>query len=451
MSETFERIVNGEIPVDFNWQKDKSPLTPLRRKIQSEPTSRQAGRVQIVAEDLRDGLHGVSEYPFAGQMIEYVGALQKLGIKDMTVGIYPGDGNKIDQTIRDLLGRMRDQYPDVTPIVLTQATEKALKWLGDCKEINPKLNAIVFMGSAPSRMMVEDWSKEFVLGQMKWAVDFAANELGVNVIGATEHTTQTPPDFLRDIIRTQVDSGAKLFCIADTVGIARPQGAARVVSYVRNVLDDMGAKYVSIDWHGHMDTGNGLQNAMAAVAAGANRIHTVARGIGERAGNTPMESVLQNLSTIIREGGGKEPWNMKELTGVLNLYNKLVNVPTPQHGPLADRAFQTTVGIHARAMEKGKKLVQEAIDAGRNDLAEKLEGMVRTVYTAVDPQSIGSENQVGVGPWSGASNVRLAWQRLGGDVTGLNAETTQRILDTAKNCGHELTDAELRGLIDSHV
>ena len=52
---------------------------------------------------------------------------------------------------------------------------------------------------------------------------------------------------------------------------------------------------VGIDWHGHRDRDFAVINTLAALEAGATRLHGAAIGIGERVGNTPMDLLLVNL------------------------------------------------------------------------------------------------------------------------------------------------------------
>jgi len=439
---TLDRILHGDLPLDFNW--NRAGLSPDRLYF-SEPTAQQAQEVVLVSECLRDGLHGIQEQPSLEQRVQYVEELSCLGINYATVGIFPGFGNKNDRTIKELIGEMRDQQPEMIPIVLTQATEDALKWTLDCKQINPKLTSLAFMGTAPSRLLVEGWEKDDIIERLNWLVS-SLSKSGIEVIGATEHTTQTPPEFLKRIITAQVESGANYFCIADTIGTSRPSGASRITVFVREVLHDLGRDDIQIDWHGHRDLGNDLANAMSAIAAGANRVHVVAGGIGERAGNTSMEAVILNLSTIIEEAGGRVPWALPHLAQVFDKYHQITKIPIPEHGPLANRAFTTSLGIHTAAMYKSHENQQRYLD-----LAKPLRKMERTVYSAVDPEQIGRTHQIKISPWSGSSTVLLAAAKMGIDTTTLTAEKIEFVLQTAKGMGRELTDFEFKGLInDNH-
>ncbi len=446
-SDIIEKLKRGELPLDFNWNKDVFKNIPLPSSIPSEPTSDQILKVQLLSEDLRDGLHGISEYPSVYNMLLYVGALYKLCIRRMTVGIYSGEKSKIDRSIRRLLGQMHDFYPDVTPVVLSLTTPESLKWVGKCKEANPKVEALIFMGTAPSRLLVEEWSQKEILEKMAWATNEAIIKYSVNVIGGTEHTPQTPPDFLEKIITAYAKNGAKNFCVADTIGISRPLGTYRIIKYTKSVLKKLNKEDVKVEWHGHRDMGNDLANAMAAVAAGCDIIHTVARGIGERAGNAQLEAILLNFNAILEEENKPNPWNMGELMQVLTMYNSITHIPTPYHGVLSRRAFTTSLGIHTAAMLKAETLAKAASKEGDKDLAKRLERMSRRIYTAVDPKLIGGKHVIHVGPWSGISTVKFAFISLGGNAKHLTNETINHVLFTARKLGRELTQEELSKLL----
>jgi len=443
-----EKLLNGDLPIDFNWNADTHRQVAPPVPFPLEPTTKQVATIEIVSEDLRDGLHGIAQYPTVSGMIEYLSLLYTLGIRNFTVGIYPGNANKIDASIKLVLSKMREKFPKATPIVLTIATKEGVAWIASCKKINSRLNAIIFMGTAPSRLLVEEWKKTYILDRLRWAVKEATKKYHIGVIGATEHTTQTPPEFLRDIIQTVVESGAKYFCIADTIGIARPVGVTRIISFTRRVLDDIGAKDVVIDWHGHDDLGNGQGNAMTAIASGAQRIHTVARGIGERAGNTRMESVLLNCVEILKENRRSIPWNMKMMHTVLSTYDTLTQNPAPMYGPLGKRSFSTSLGIHTAAILKARLLAQSAKRMKQKNLAIKLETMAQKIYSALDPHAVGRKHEIHVGPWSGKSTVQLAYLELGNDPHELTEELIVMVLTTVKQLGRELAKDELIKLLN---
>lgn len=395
---------------DFNWNFDKYKNIPIPTKINLQPTIEQAINVKFRCEALRDGLGLVKIIPSIDLSMNYVDLAYKFGIRYMTVGIFSGFNTKADKYIRTLLKKMYESYPDIIPMVLCLTTKKSIDWLIECKQINPNLEALLFMGSAPSRMIAEGWDKNFVLDSMKYAFKRVANE-GINIVGATEHTTQTPPDYLKEILKVQVDAGGealKSFIIADTIGVANPTGMYRLVSWLKKTFKDLQAPQIKIEYHGHDDLDNATANSMAAISAGAEFIHTVPRGYGERAGNTRLEAVALNLYEILDNTKHELPWNFKVLNDLLVAYDHVVKLPTPKNGIMGINSFKTGYGLHGAAMQKLKEKAREARKNHDTKKANQFEEMYQTVYCAVDPEAVGRKYEIVVGPSTGVRGIQLA-------------------------------------------
>ena len=110
------------------------------------------------------------------------------------------------------------------------------------------------------------------------AITFAVKE-GLEVMYVTEDTTRADPATLRRLYECAIRAGAQRICLADTVGHATPGGASAVVRFAAQVIKDSGAD-VGIDWHGHRDRDLAIINSIAALEAGATRVH--ARGARHR-------------------------------------------------------------------------------------------------------------------------------------------------------------------------
>lgn len=440
LSVALSGIVKGKQPLDFNWNCDKHTSSLIPKISPPEPQVNQLNKVIINDEGLRDGLHGVSDYPTFPAMMRYVRAVHRMKINLMTVGIYSGDG-LISKTTKKLLRGMAKEYPKITPIILSLTTDDSLVWAAECAKINPKTQVLVFMGSSPSRLMVEGWSKNYVLQKLGWAIKRAVQKYKLFVIGATEHTTQTPPDFLRRIITTQIKAGARILCIADTIGICRPIGVFRIVKFFKKVLRSRGAKNILLDWHGHRDLGYSLANTMAAISAGADRVHLTPLGIGERSGNVPLEKFVINANRILIEAGYLPRWDLTNLSSMLDIYAEITNNERPTYGCIGKKAFFTSLGIHTAAILKAEKLAKEAAKKGYPDIAFQLEEMARRVYAGVDPYTIGRKYQIGIGPYSGSSTVKL-WAISKG-LKEPTKKTIKKVLTTAKELRRSLLDKEI--------
>jgi 2-isopropylmalate synthase len=256
------------------------------------------------------------------------------------------------------------------------------------------------------------------------AIAFAVKE-GLPVMYVTEDTTRADPDTLRRLYSAAIRAGAKRVCIADTVGHATPAGAAAVVRFIAGVVEECGGG-VGIDWHGHRDRDFAVINSLAALDAGATRLHGAAIGIGERVGNTPMDTLLINLVLM-----GYLERDLSGLVEYCEYVSEVTGVPIPPNYPVVGRdAFRTATGVHAAAVIKAFR---------KNDTA-----LVDAVYSGVPASMIGREQEIEVGPMSGKSNVVFWLEKRGLPAT---EEVVDRVFAKAKGSTCVLTEAEIRAAI----
>jgi 2-isopropylmalate synthase len=234
---------------------------------------------------------------------------------------------------------------------------------------------------------------------------------------------------LRRLYSTAIRSGAKRVCVADTVGHATPVGAAAVVRFVAQVVEECGGG-IGIDWHGHRDRDFAIINSLAALEAGATRLHGAAIGIGERVGNTPMDTLLVNLVLM-----GYIERDLSALVEYCQLVSDVTGVPIPPNYPVVGRdAFRTATGVHAAAVIKAfRKKETELVDA---------------VYSGVPASMVGREQEIDVGPMSGKSNVVFWLERRGLPVTD---EAVDRIFARAKSSARVLEESEILEELQRHV
>src|SRR6266566_6432080 len=118
----------------------------------------------------------------------------------------------------------------------------------------------------------------------------AAKEAGLYTVFFTIDATRTELNRFLDIVSQVASEGhMDALTMADTVGVCTPDAIYHVV---KRVIDRL-KKPVEI--HCHQDFGLGVANTIAALAAGASVAHTTVTGLGERAGNVPMEDVVMSL------------------------------------------------------------------------------------------------------------------------------------------------------------
>ena len=188
---------------------------------------------------------------------------------------------------------------------------------------------------------------------------------------------------------------------------------------------------VKVDWHGHNDRGLGLSNALVAAFDGkVDRIHGTCLGIGERAGNTPIDQILINIKTM-----GLLDRNLIKLGEYCQFVSRVTGFPIPNNYPTFGRdAFRTASGIHASAILKAIHKVEDS------ELAD-------LVYSAIPASMVGLKQQIDIGPQSGKANV-LFW--LGEKGIEPNDDLVISILEAGKRSDRCLTDEEIVGIIQSH-
>jgi 2-isopropylmalate synthase len=209
------------------------------------------------------------------------------------------------------------------------------------------------------------------------------------------------------------------------VGHATPAGAAAVTRFVQTIVDDCGGG-VGIDWHGHRDRDLALANSVAAMHAGATRLHGAAIGIGERVGNTPMDLLLVNLVLM-----GHRTQDLSRLEEYCREVSDATGVPIPANYPVIGRdAYRTATGVHAAAVIKAFK---------KNDAV-----LVDAVYSGVPASLVGREQAIEIGPMSGKSNVIYWLERRGIVATD---DLVERIFAHAKSAMNVLSEEDVRQII----
>ena len=285
-----------------------------------------------------------------------------------------------------------------------------------------QLEVAAFIGSSPLRQYAEGWTLDFLERSTEEALSFAIKE-GLTVFFVTEDTLRADPASLRLLYTTAVRAGASRICVADTVGHATPDGARAVVRFALRLLDDLGARDVGVDWHGHDDRGLAVVNSLAACEAGATRLHGTGLGVGERTGNAPMDLLLVNLALL-----GYRPADLRKLPAYCQAVSDATGVPIPAKYPVVGRdAFRTATGVHAAAIAKAaRKGDRAAVDA---------------VYSGVPASLVGREQQIEVGPLSGKWNVIFWLEKHGLAATDALVD---RILIRGKRSATTLTAEEIQ-------
>lgn len=209
-----------------------------------------------------------------------------------------------------------------------------------------------------------------------------ALDLGLEVIIGCEDASRAELDFLMRVAEAAEQAGARRLRYADTLGVMEPFGVHEAIASLRAVCD------LEIEMHAHDDLGLATANTLAACRAGATHVNTTVNGLGERAGNAPLEEVALGLSKL---------YGMQ--TGVdLSLFPALSDAVADASGrPVAWQ--KSVVGLGVFTHEAGIHV----------------DGLLKDpdTYQAFDPREVGRSHTLVVGKHSGSHGIMNAYARMG--------------------------------------
>ena len=381
--------------------------------------------VMLNDETLRDGLQSPSvRTPAIEEKLDLLERMDVLGIETADIGL-PGAGPHVAVDVERLARSIADRRLRITANCAARTVVSDIQPIAEIvQRTGVPIECCAFIGSSPIRQYAEGWTIDFLQRTTAEAIGFAVKQ-GLTVMYVTEDTTRADPASLRALFTTALRAGASRLCIADTVGHATPAGAAAVVRFVKDLLAELGSD-AGIDWHGHRDRGFGVACAMAALDAGATRLHGTALGIGERCGNTPIDLLLVNLVM-----NGSIDRDLSTLPAYCEAVSRACDVPIPVNYPVVGSdAFRTATGVHAAAVVKAFR---------KNDRA-----LMDAVYASVPATLVGRAQQIDIGPMSGKSNVIFWLESRGLPATDAVVE---RIFAAAKASSRTLTVEQINNLI----
>jgi D-citramalate synthase len=209
------------------------------------------------------------------------------------------------------------------------------------------------------------------------------------------------PEYVFQYLDFLTQQSVKRILLPDTLGVLIP---SEVFAFISATI----TKYPNIhfDFHAHNDYDVSVANVMEAIKAGIHGLHVTVNGMGERAGNAPLESTVAIINDFMHD----VKINVKEssLYSVSKLVETFTGYRIPANKPIVgDNVFTQTAGIHADGDNKNNLYF--------NDLL---------------PERFGRKRKYALGKTSGKANIEKNLQELG---LHLNQEdlklVTQRIIE----------------------
>jgi len=160
-----------------------------------------------------------------------------------------------------------------------------------------------------------------------------------------EDAGRSDPEFLYEILEAVIEEGATTLNIPDTVGYCIPDEFGSLIAGIKENV--RGIDRCVISAHCHNDLGLATASSLAAIKAGARQVECTINGIGERAGNAPLEEVVMALKTRPSEFN----CYTDVVTEQLHITSRMVSQYTgfriqPNKAIVGANAFAHEAGIH---------------------------------------------------------------------------------------------------------
>ena len=349
---------------------------------------------------LRDGEQSAGVSFTLEEKLAIARALAAAGVREMEIGI-PMMGAAEQETIQAIA----DLKLPARLMVWGRMTRE------DIAELILSPTDIVHLSIPVSDIQIRHKLKkdrDWVLQRIHQCVH-AALDAGCEVSVGAEDASRADLNFLLEAAETACAAGARRFRFADTLGVLDPPATADRISRLRAAVD------IEIEMHAHDDFGLATANTLAAVLAGATHINTTVNGLGERAGNAPLEEAVIALRHLYNIGTGIDA----------------------RCFPGLSRLVACASG---RAVAFNKSIVGEAVFT--HEAGIHVDGLIKNPlnYQGFDPTEVGREHRVVLGKHSGSSAVLQAYAKLGIPLTDSQAKnillrirthavTTKRIPD----------------------
>ncbi|ASR47339.1 2-isopropylmalate synthase [Paenibacillus kribbensis] len=317
-------------------------------------------KIWVLDTTLRDGEQSPGVSLTSTEKVEIALQLQKLGVDRIETGFpatSPGEISSMQEIAKQvtqatLVGFARSKEQDI------DAVREALRGAEDaCLHL--------FLATSPiHRQHKLRMDKEKVLETAAAAIRYGRKYFS-KVEFSAEDASRTELDFICEVVDMAIRAGATVVNLPDTVGYASPDQFGEMFRVVKQQVHSI--EKIQLSTHCHDDLGMATANTLAAIRNGVDQFEGTINGIGERAGNTPIEEVVLALDTRKELYQAHTSLVLEELYATSRLVSKRTGMSVPGNKAIVGaNAFSHESGIHQDGMLKE-----------------------RTTYEIVSPERIG--------------------------------------------------------------
>jgi isopropylmalate/homocitrate/citramalate synthase len=397
------------------WKSDKWFVSPWNFDEEVRRGLHFPAQVKIHDITLRDGAQQAGVVFTKDDKIRIAEKLAEAGVHRIEAGmpaVSPSDEAAIREIVKRKLGPQifafsRCMVDDVKRAVDTGVT-------GVVMEV-PSSNHII--------EKAYQWSLEKAIETSVQSTAYA-HEQGLEVVFFPIDFTRAEIHWVLDLIsRVAREGHMDALALVDTFGVTSPHAMQFLVREVKKRIDKR------LEAHFHMDFGMGVANTVMAVAEGVEVIHSTVLGIGERAGNTPMEETVLALLTMYGVDCGIK---YDRLYGLAQMVHEMSGHPIATNRPVVGpNLFDIESGIIASWWK----------NCGQTDPTE--------IFPFLWDLVGANPGRVVMGRGSGLDSIKMWLEKAGRKATD---EQVAQILVEVKNFGYAnkrlLSDEEFCGLAD---
>lgn len=277
--------------------------------------------------------------------------------------------------------------------------KKSLDWIS---KVGGKVINLLCKGSLKHVQGQLRKSPEEHVADIKTSIAYAQKSgIRVNVyLEDWSNGMRNSPDYVCFLINALKDEPIERFMLPDTLGVLNPDETFR---YVKDMVEKFPDK--RFDFHAHNDYDLSVANCFAGVKAGATGLHVTVNGLGERAGNAPLSSVIALLKDHLHADFSVDETMLFNVSKLVEVFS---GIGVPNNKPvIGEHVFTQTCGVHADGDNKGNLY--------HNDLM---------------PERFGRTRKYALGKTSGNASIKKNLEELGIELEPeALRKVTQRVVE----------------------